>query len=311
MIQYDNKNWFQFLFKASSLAYNFPGMLWGMVTIGLATFIVIQANIAWSHGHAEMIIPESFAHALGNIHTVLGIVVGLILVFRTNTAYDRWWEGRIQLGKISNTLRNIALKLNAYMIGSAYEQKEEMIKILPAFFWTVKEHLREEDFSAYKAYIPETLQQEFDEVKHKPNFLLKKFAIHLKNIFDKQIITGHQLTVIESQASELTYAMGACERIRHTPIPMGYALHLKRVLLIYLITLPITFLVPLKVAFFSAHLNWVPYLSIPLVMMVFYIMIGIELLGEEIEDPFGDDPNDLPVDEMCDAIHENVDEIMA
>ena len=90
---------------------------------------------------------------------------------------------------------------------------------------------------------------------------------------------------------------GACERIHSTPIPFGYALHLKRILLIYMLTLPFGFI---------ESLNW---WSVPVVMVVFYTMIGIELIAEEIEDPFGTDVNDLPFDELEGKIRANIEEI--
>ena len=91
--------------------------------------------------------------------------------------------------------------------------------------------------------------------------------------------------------------MGACERIRNTPIPFGYTIHLKRIMLIYLLTLPFGFI---------KTMGWY---SIPFMMIVFYTMIGIELMGEEIEEPFGTDLNDLPFDDLAAKIQANVDEI--
>ena len=103
--------------------------------------------------------------------------------------------------------------------------------------------------------------------------------------------------ILENEIEKLSNIQGACERIRNTPIPFGYAIHLKRILLIYLITLPFGFV---------KSLHW---WSIPLMMLVFFTMIGIELIGEEIEDPFGKDVNDLPFDELQDKIEGNIDEI--
>ena len=105
------------------------------------------------------------------------------------------------------------------------------------------------------------------------------------------------MIVLENEIEKLSNILGACERIRNTPIPFGYSIHLKRILLIYLITLPFGFI---------QDMSW---WCIPLMMMVFFTMIGIELIGEEIEDPFGVDVNDLPVDELQVKIEGNLDEI--
>lgn len=230
-------------------------------------------------------------------HTVIGLVLGLLLVFRTNSAYDRWWEGRKQLGALVNTTRNLAIKVKTYAQEEKPALSHETLHLIYAFAYAMKEHLREYDFSSVYPEIPSTYLEQFKAVDHKPNLLLGKIAANVKVLFKEGVITGEQLIVLEKECNALINILGACERIRHTPIPMAYALHLKRVLLIYALTLPFGFV---------GQLHW---LAIPVVLIVFYTMLGIELIGEEIEDPFGMDDNDLPVDELCDKIKANVIEI--
>jgi putative membrane protein len=90
---------------------------------------------------------------------------------------------------------------------------------------------------------------------------------------------------------------GACERIKHTPIPYSYSLFLKKIIFIYIISMPIAFSVEFG------------YWSIPIVIFTFYAFASLELISEEIEDPFGDDANDLPTQELSEKIKSNLDEI--
>ena len=227
----------------------------------------------------------------------MGLVLGLLLVFRTNSAYDRWWEGRKQLGALVNTTRNLALKVKTYAQEGNPALSEETLTLIYAFAFSLKEHLREEDFSGIFQEIPAAFLSDFKKFNHKPNFVLGKIAKNLHQLFCEGTINGEQLIILEKEANALINILGACERIKNTPIPMAYALHLKRVLLIYALTLPFGFV---------GQLGWV---AIPMVLIVFYTMVGIELIGEEIEDPFGLDENDLPVNELCNKIKANILEI--
>lgn len=286
MLKYDNKNWFSFIFRHGSK--HVEGMWMSVVFMALLTtgLIFLNEETQW----LNLEISTTF-------HTVLGLVLGLLLVFRTNSAYDRWWEGRKQLGALVNTTRNLALKIKLYVKAEDYSKRDEVLHLIYAFAYTMKEHLREEDYSEVQKEVPKATLSKFEKAKHKPNLILHEIGEALKEMYKQELISGEQLIVLETETHQLINILGACERIRNTPIPMAYALHLKRVLLIYALTLPFGFV---------GQLHW---WSIPVVIIVFYTMVGIELIGEEIEDPFGLDENDLPVDELCEKIKANILEI--
>ena len=170
----------------------------------------------------------------------------------------------------------------------------DLIRIYP---YVLKEHLREQEYLELERKSPDWIKSSIMAAQHKPNYLLYQMSEKVISAFKIGTISGEQLIVLENEIEKLSNIQGACERIRFTPIPFGYAIHLKRILLIYLITLPFGFV---------KSLHW---WSIPLMVLVFFTMIGIELIGEEIEDPFGKDVNDLPIDELQDKIEANIDEI--
>ena len=127
----------------------------------------------------------------------------------------------------------------------------------------------------------------------------KKIFKELKALHDKKMISGEVYITIEHQVKELTDIVGKCERIKKTPIPYSYNIFLKKFIFIYTLTLPLG----LATTFF--------FWSVPISMFILYILASLELLAEEIENPFGEDTNDLPVDEICNTIKENVHEILS
>jgi putative membrane protein len=280
MIKYNNKHWFKFLFRKSG--YFHEEMLISILVY--AGIVTALAFVEKEFGLKVFNLPMAF-------HTVLGLVIGLLLVFRTNTAYDRWWEGRKQLGSLVNTCRHLALKSKHYL------SDEAALTIIGSFPFVLKEHLRKFDWTQLPEGLADKMPNGFNEADHKPNFLLNSLSAIFSAAYKKGEISGEQLIVLEDEVSNLMDIMGACERIRNTPIPFGYTIHLKRIMLIYLLTLPFGFI---------KTMGWY---SVPFMMIVFYTMIGIELMGEEIEEPFGTDLNDLPFDDLAAKIQVNVEEI--
>jgi putative membrane protein len=104
---------------------------------------------------------------------------------------------------------------------------------------------------------------------------------------------------MNAEMSSLIDICGACERIRNTPIPYSYSAFIKKFIFVYVATLPFSLAFTLG------------YLSIPVVALIFYLLGSLELIAEEIEEPFGADQNDLPMDRLCKTIEKTVREILA
>ena len=105
------------------------------------------------------------------------------------------------------------------------------------------------------------------------------------------------MLILNNEVQQWMEICGACERIRNTPIPFSYSVFLKKFIFFYVMTLPI------------AYAPVLGFYSIPIVVFIFYVLASLELIAEEIEDPFGDDPNDLPLDNISKNIRKNVDTI--
>ena len=289
MIKYNPKTWFRHIFqfhRSDTLRKLMPEIFIMALYTGLLTWILLEnvANIGL------------FKNTL-SVHSLIGFIMGLLLVFRTNSAYDRWWEGRKQWGALVNHSRNLALKCEAFFQNKQELGYKKIHSLIVAYPYAAKEHLRK-GVDVHKLELDEDLQEKLKRLKHKPNGVASLIYDELNNAYKNKIISGEQLMLLDQELKEFTNVIGACERIKNTPIPFSYTLFIKKFIFIYVFTLPFG-LIP------DFH-----YWSIPVVMFVFYVMVSLEILAEEIEDPFGKDDNDLPTDELAGKIEESVSEIM-
>jgi putative membrane protein len=233
-----------------------------------------------------------------SMHSLLGIVLGLFLVFRTNSAYDRWWEGRRLWGGLVNSTRNLALKVNAYM-GADPEERKWFSCMIPNFVIATKETLRSGVHMPELEFSEDETLKEVDQSKHKPNSIANLMYRRVNNAYKKSKITGDHIINLDKELKDLIDLMGACERIKNTPIPYSYSMYIKKFIFIYIATLPFAFV------------TLSGYMTIPIVVIISYVILSVELIAEEIEEPFGRDVNDLPTDELCTKIRDNVKEILS
>lgn len=289
MIDYNPKVWFTFIFrfhKADTVRKLFP------MFIALSAY---SALIAFLELELLKMSPNSDLKQITLIHSLLGFVISLLLVFRTNTAYDRWWEGRRQWGSLVNNSRNLAIKLEAMLPASNTASREFFRLMIPNYAFGMKNHLR-------NSYIADEIQNvpgmELQTDKHVPNQIAGMILAHVHELYRQGQFTGEQLLTINQELQSFTDICGACERIKNTPIPFSYSVFIKKFIFFFVMTLPLGYV-------FTLH-----YLIIPVVVFIFYVLASLELIAEEIEDPFGLDANDLPTDTISANIRKHVAEIL-
>lgn len=241
---------------------------------------------------------ESTFHSTIGMHSLLGIVLGLFLVFRTNSAYDRWWEGRKLWGSMVNNTRNLAHKLAAFLDQTDKENREYFTRMIPNFVISVREHLRQGVKMADLEPVGDGFAKTMEGSNHIPNRLSSMMYQRINSLYKKNVLTGDQLFLLDRELKEFSEILGACERIKNTPIPYSYSMYLKKFIFIYIITLPFGFVTSMG------------YITIAVVFLISFVILSVELIAEEIEDPFGRDVNDLPTDELSVKIKENVREIL-
>jgi ion channel-forming bestrophin family protein len=232
------------------------------------------------------------------MHSLLGVVLGLFLVFRTNSSYDRWWEGRKLWGSLVNNTRNLSLKLDAFLDQSDKENRRWFAMMIPNLVISLKDHLRSGVKMNELEVADEGFLQAIGSVKHIPNKLSSMMYDRVNKLYKKNIFSGDQLLLLDRELKEFSEIVGACERIKSTPIPYSYSMYIKQFIFIYVITLPFGFVTASG------------YLTIPIVILITFVLLSVELIAEEIEDPFGRDINDLPTDELAEKITDNVREIL-
>jgi putative membrane protein len=233
---------------------------------------------------------------------VPNIVLGLMLVFRTNTAYERFWEGRKAWGSVVNDVRNLARLIWVAIEERDPGDRENKIKtlyLLPAFAVAMKQHLRQEPLlEEINPLLSLDQRQRLQPLNHPPLQIAFWIGDYLQEQFETKRLDVYQLTIMVERLNSMVDGLGACERILMTPMPLAYALHLKQLLLIYCLSLPFQMV---------QGLGW---LTGPIVALVSFMLFGIEEIGIEIENPFGRDPNDLPLDVICQKMKQNIDDLL-
>jgi putative membrane protein len=236
---------------------------------------------------------DSYVKNIGIMHGMLGFVISLLLVFRTNTAYDRWWEGRKLWGALVNNSRNFALKLSVILQDE--NDRKYFRKMIPSYASILHKHLNNQETSRQ---LFDAIDSEIIHHHHKPNQVAKMMFHKINDLYHSKKITGDQLIIINEEIRSFTDICGACERIKNTPIPYSYSAFIKKFIFFYVMTLPFGYAFSLG------------YYVAPVVVFIFYVLASLELIAEEIEDPFGSDENDLPTRKISENIRKNIEELL-
>lgn len=283
MRAYNTKNFLKILIslhKSDTLKILFPTIL----LVGIYCYGVYYLEVEYLHLNSKSSISN-----IGMIHSLLGFVLSLLLVFRTNTAYDRWWEGRKLWGKLVNDSRNFVIKINSILPENDVKNRTQIAKYLRFFPHFLANHLSKE---STRLVLDEDFSDLQKELQHHPPaelvFLLTKKLYQLKK---ENKISDTEMLFLDTQLSGFLDVCGGCERIKNTPIPYSYSSFIKKFIIFYVMALPVANVVNLGC------------FMIPITMFVYYVLMSLELIAEEIEDPFNNDENDIPME----AISQNIE----
>lgn len=286
MIQYDAHIWSDHLLDIKgSMVREIIGRV--ALCVLWAGLVCLCDDILRHNGDGPLGIPET-------AHGLVGGVLGLLLVFRTNASYDRFWEGRKLWGAMVNDCRNTSRMSRTWLAADPQlvHQIGEWIAVYP---WSVLHRLR-----GMKGLSPDPLHIEPAELTavtdapHSPLAVATKLSQLFLEAKNSNLISDIQFVSLDNNLQRLIDYLGGCERIQNTPMPFAYMVHLRRALIVYCFTLPF------------ALLDKYGWLTLLIVLIVSYVMFGIEEIGVEIENPFGSDENDLPLERICETISNNV-----
>ncbi len=291
MIYYNPKDWFLAIFKFHK-SDTFRALFPMLIVFGIYSWTIVYLETEYFN-----LSQNSNARNITIMHTLLGFAISMLLVFRTNTAYDRWWEGRKLWGSLINSSRNLAIKLNVLLPDNDATYRKFFAQAIPLFTNALKNHLLKESTRVELDEKPHPELPDLNNLQHIPNKVAESIFKKINELYKEKIISGEQLIVLNNEITSLTDISGACERIKNTPIPFSYSTFIKKFIVIYVGTMPIGFALSLG------------YYTIPVTIFIFYVLASLELIAEEIEDPFGKDVNDLPMQKMSENIKNNVREI--
>ena len=260
MINYDPKRWWHVLLSFPSSPI-FTTLLLDVLGVGLYAGVVV-----WIERRFELEDPFG-----PSILSLLGSILGLLLVFRTNTAYDRWWEGRRFWGQLTNVSRALARQVDALLPAGGTERRSSYAELLAAYPHALIERLRGNGLRE-----PGRLTSELVHAVHAD---IRAGAIPREALIS--------LTPMLAAYDDI---LGGCERILKTPIPFSYSSYIKQFVVLYAVIVPF------------ALAGEFGYGTVIASMFIFFSTMGLELLAGEVEQPFGQDRNDLPLEDIATGI---------
>lgn len=281
--QHENENFFK-----SALAID--GSITPKVIFNVLLMMLYSRVISYLHHYfpAMSLSVGPFEYA--------GLVMGLILVFRVNAGYDRWWEARKIWGNIVNNSRNLAIIVSKYANTSDLSWKLKVTNYIVALPFLMKNNLRDiNSFEEIKELIPHELSEKLLVVKQKPNFLISEIAKELNVARLNGSLDNFSFMRAEETRAALLDCQGACERILKTPIPYVMAVKSRRFILLFLIALPF------------ALVDLSSVINLLISGLVAYTLLSLDQIGLELQNPFSEKRlSHLPLSNICENIKKNV-----
>ena len=294
MIVQRHQSWWRMLFsiRGTSLQRTIPRLFFIVLFSTCMVLIAMQYPTEFHNKYSLTITPFQ----------LIGLAISIFLGFRNNVAYDRFWEGRKLWGQLVNNSRSFARQVTTLILpedGIVNEKTQalhdELIAMTIGYVNALRHHLRSTDpTDDIKPFISSADLDKIQGELNKPIFILRRMGEKLKEARLDGLIDRFHILKLEESLENFTNIQGGCERILGTPIPYAYTVLMHRIVAFYCLGLPFGLIdstgamTPIVVAFIS------------------YAFLGLDDIGEEIEDPFGFDPNDLPLGELCYKIEVNL-----
>ena len=236
---------------------------------------VLIFNIIWTSIIYILFKKFNFKCPGSKAHSLLGTALGLLLVFRTNTAYNRFWEGRRVWENVLNSLRTLGRAVVSNYLNIPSDIIRNILHLICAYPICLREHVNGANLVEILQYVltPEQIN-ELSKVTNRP--------YHVTNLITKEIMkiklnddfSGREREGMTKLLHDLTKAIGSCERIVQTPVPLTYARHTSRFLSLFCFAAPIAFV---------SELGFYVILFVPLTT---WSLFGIQEIGMLIENPF-------------------------
>ncbi len=262
-------------------------------TLGrVAVYSMLMGAYALLAALKEVSAYRDFADFPSQLHAALTIVLGWLLVFRTNAAYNRWWEARTQWGTLVNASRNLSCKL-FQLVDVPEASRRRMEKLIVAFPKALRDHLRKQPCDPAIGDLLDCAK----DAPHVPVAIVTRLYAELGQLKQQKVIDGNELRLIDLEMRVMLDVCGACERILNTRIVRSYRTFARQCIALDLVTFP------------WGIVHEFRWWTVPLTMLTAYFLLGMETVAEHIEEPFGFDEDDLNLDAICEGIENSVKQI--
>lgn len=288
MIIKKKNTWFKMLFEWRGSVL--PQLLPRLLLLLLFSFSVV---------YFKPYLIEYNLHINPAIFTLFGIALAIFLGFRNSVSYDRFWEGRKLWGALLNDTRSLTRQSITLINDPDYDAKrQDFINLLTAFVYSLKHQLRETNPDQdLNRLLPKQLVEQLKDVQYKPIIILRELGIWVKNAKAENKIDSITQLAFEDNLNKLSDIVGGCERIASTPIPYTYSVLLHRTVYIYCFLLSFGFV---------ETMGWItPFI----IVFIAYTFVALEAIADELENPFGLQPNDLALDAMSQMIENTLLEL--
>ena len=283
------------------LKKNIPiGYVFGKVKIELLIILVYSLAIAVIH---EWVLEVPISIPL-TIPAILGTVISLLLGFRSNQAYDRWWEARQIWGAVVNDSRTLARQILSFT-ESQYEEDEvqqmrqRMIRRQMAWCYALGQSLRRlNPTSGLDKFLNRRDLESLSRFNNVPMALLDQHARDLRRGLEEGYINRYQQIELDKTLTRLCDAMGKCERIKNTVFPSTYSLYIHFSLLLFICMLPF------------GVIDYFGFLEVPLVVAISACFLLIEKMAIHLQDPFENKPTDTPMTAIASNIEKDLRQLL-
>lgn len=273
----------------------------GKIKVELIVITIYAAAVAIEHTYFDL----SNISLPFSVPMIMGTVISLLLGFRSNQAYDRWWEARIVWGAIVNDSRTLArqirtLSKEAYQGEELFFFKQRFIKRQIAWCYSLSRSLRNQKATeGLEKYLVKRDLQHLKNYTNTPMALLELHGNDIQQAMENGWINAYQQVEIDKTLTRLTDAMGKCERIKNTVFPITYSLYIHLSLIVFFVLLPFSMIEVFGVIFF-----------IPALIAIASVFFLIEKMAIHLQDPFENKPTDTPMTAICLTIERDLKQCM-
>jgi putative membrane protein len=231
------------------------------------------------------------------IPTLLGTCISLLLAFRTNQSYDRWWEARIVWGAIVNDSRSFIRQLQMFLPVTPNRQTviHSFVQRQCAWCFVLGDSLRGQEVAGrLLEFLSSTTAAQILKADNRPNALMVDHGLAIRQLYETGQLSDYQMVQLSTTLNSLTDSMGRCERIKNTPFPRTYTYNMRVFIYLFAAILPFCF---------EADLF---YLDVPLVTLISCAFLLLEKSAIQLQDPFENNPTDTPVTTIARNIEINL-----